>query len=251
MQDKFNFHDFVAYIIPGGLALIVVYWFLVSFVGLSLPIQVKSLGESILFLAGSYFFGHLVQVLGTVIEKRQRKKWGGNPSELMLRKDYRYYSVEFLIKLKKAVKDTFAMTFETDSVNEDSNRQRNETFKLCYALTITQNVCRHTEIFNGIYSLCRGIIATACISIVMIGAIGIKQLLLLILPCINVALPQGKFWEYDSVTLGLSAALLLIFVLAVWLLKSRFREFALRFVDSVYRNFYTWYSTTFIANKKK
>lgn len=71
MEPRFSFHDFVGYTIPGGIALLLLYWFGVGFAALDFNFQVNGLGESILFIGASYVLRHLVQGFGDRFESEQ------------------------------------------------------------------------------------------------------------------------------------------------------------------------------------
>lgn len=63
---SFNFYDFISFIIPGAVVLGILYWFVIAFLGVS-PNVGGGLPESILlvvFLAASYFFGHMLKAIG-------------------------------------------------------------------------------------------------------------------------------------------------------------------------------------------
>lgn len=241
MQSKFNFYDFVGYVIPGALILLLLYWFILGFFNLELLIKVTSIGESLLFLAASYFLGHLIQALGNLIEKKQVEKWGGWFSEQFLRDDNEYYTPEFKSKLKECAQEIFGLSLNSSSEDEQIKKnKRQETFSLCYSLVVQEDAAIHTEIFNGIYSLYRGLLASVWVGVVVSGIISLKHLLWFLFSLLDWTLPKSEFFYFEKLQLELGIAFLIFFIVTIRPLESRFKRFAKHFANSVYRNFYVW-----------
>src|SRR4051812_23595849 len=81
MRDQFSFYDIVAHIIPGALALIVIYWFWTDMLALRAPImEINDIGDSILILIASYLLGSIIQGIGEGIEERLRSADSGKKS---------------------------------------------------------------------------------------------------------------------------------------------------------------------------
>jgi hypothetical protein len=192
-----------------------------------------------LFLAASYFLGHLIQALGNVIEGKQVNKWGGWFSEQFLRDDNNYYSSEFKAKLKECVKLKFGLLPEASSAAEEIQRKRRqEIFYFCYSYIVQENAALHTEIFNGIYSLYRRMLAAVWVGVFVSGIISLKHLLWLFLSELKISLPQCTFFLYEKLQLTLGIGFLIFFLVTIRPLKARFKRFAQHFANSVYRNFY-------------
>lgn len=241
MQSKFNFYDFVGYVIPGGLILALLYWFCLGFFALEWPIKLNSIGESLLFLAASYFFGHLIQALGNMIERRRVKKWGGWFSEQFLREDNDFYTSEYKTKLKECANQKFGLSTDLPSGNEEiQKKRRQEIFSFCYSLIVQENVAVHTEIFNAIYSLYRGMLASVWIGIIISSIITLKHLIWWIFSKLNITFPPFAFFHFEKLQLELGIALLAFFIVCIHPIEARLKRFARHFANSVYRSFYVW-----------
>jgi hypothetical protein len=239
MQNKFNFYDFIGYIIPGSLACVFLYWLLAGFAGFTITIELKSIGESILYLGLAYFLGHLVQAYGNSIEARAVKKWGGWFSEQFLRDDNSYFTPNFKSALRDAMTNVFGESANLGNIDQKARRQ--ELFNLCYSLIVQEGAALHTEIFNGVYSLYRGMLAATNIGILVSLLISAKQAILLLLRFFKVAVPSSSFLIFSEFHLSVGVGSLLFFLLIRRTLDSRFKRFAQHFANSVYRNFYVWF----------
>lgn len=248
MQTKFNFYDFIGYIIPGSFVLFLLYWFAIA--GLCIPIEIefKSFGESVIFLIAAYFFGNITQAIGNSIESRAVKKWGGWFSEQYLRPDNTFYSPEFKKALNEALRKVFSLAENATTDEKILKNKRQEYFNLAYSLIVQENAALHTEIFNGIYSLYRGMLAAVWIGIIVNGIVIIKNLALWYWS--STKFPESVFFVFDENNLEYSALFLVFLILVVNPLKSRFRRFGGHFANSVYRNFYAWYRRNALKSKK-
>jgi hypothetical protein len=241
MDIDFNFYDFVSYIIPGTFLFGLLYWFLKGFCALELTIEINSIGESVLFIVASYSLGHLVQVVGNVIEERQKEKWGGWFSEQLLRPDNKHYSMEFKAHIKKFIREIFELSPDISPGGEEiSKKRRQEVFGLCYSFIVQEKIASHTEIFNGIYGLFKGFLSVVWIGIPLSVLIISKHLLWFVLSLKNVSLPEGLFWQYDLLQVKIGVPLLVVSILLIHPMECRFKYFAEKFADSVYRTFYVW-----------
>jgi hypothetical protein len=240
MQNKFNFYDFIGYVIPGMLACIFLYWLLVGILSLPIEVELKSLGESILFLGLAYFFGHLVQAYGNSIETEAVKKWGGWFSDQLMRDDNSYFTPSFKTDLRSAMKKVFGDPTDVGGDDQNQKARRQELFNLCYSLIVQEGAALHTEIFNGVYSLYRGMLAATNIGIITSVIIIIKHLIILILNCFKISVPSSPIWTFSGFHLGIGIGALLLFLLIHHPLEARFERFAQHFANSVYRSFYVW-----------
>lgn len=241
MHNKFNFYDFIGYVIPGSLGCVFLYWLIDGFFGFSLHLEVKSIGESILFLALAYFIGHLIQAYGNTIEKSAVREWGGWFSEQFLKDDNSYYTPAFKRALRESIKTVFGESAELGTNDETQRPQRQELFNLCYTLIVQEGAALHTEIFNGVYSLYRGMIAAINIAIVVSAVITVKHILLLILPLFKVSVTSSPFWFFSVFHFGVGLSTLIFSLLVRIPLRERLKRFAQYFANSVYVNFYAWF----------
>lgn len=241
MHNKFNFYDFIGYVIPGSLGCVFLYWLINGFFGFYFYLEFKSIGESILFLALAYLIGHLIQTYGNLIEKSAVREWGGWFSEQFLRDDNSYYTTAFKSALRESIKTVFHESAELGTNDETQRQRRQELFNLCYALIVQEGVALHTEIFNSVYSLYRGLIAATNVAIVVSAVITVKYILLLLLPFFRVSIPLSHFWSFSVFHLGIGISTLILSLLVRIPLKERLKRFAQYFANSVYINFYAWF----------
>lgn len=111
---------------------------------------------------------------------------------------------------------------------------------MCYTLIVQEGAALHTEIFNGVYSLYRGMIAATNIAILISAVITTKHVLLLLLPLFVTSVPPTPFWFFSDFHLSAGLATLISSLLVLHPMKERFKRFAQHFANSVYRSFYVW-----------
>lgn len=241
MEDKFNFYDFVGYVLPGGIAVALAYWFCTLVLGLPWSLSFDNLGESVLLLGLAYAAGHMVQVLGSRIESRHSRRWGGYFSCRFMRDNDRQYTSEFKKNLKESIEQTFGLAYAPPgSSTQDEDVRTQELFNLCYALLVQENASRYVEIFNGMYSLYRGWLATSWLGLGLSIIALIKQVVLglFVSPGLTA---QATAWAFDLPQLASSLLALILFIVSIRLLSGRLQRFGERFADSVYRHFFAWY----------
>lgn len=168
-------------------------------------------------------------------------EWGGWFSEQFLRDDNSYYTPSFKSALGDAIKSVFGHSGELGSNDETQKARRQELFNLCYTLIVQEGAALHTEIFNGVYSLYRGMLAVTNIGIIVSAVITAKQILLIVLPLSRISVSSSPFWSFSDFHLTLSIGVFVSSVLIRFPLKERFKRFAQHFASSVYRNFYVWF----------
>ncbi|HEX6797129.1 MAG TPA: hypothetical protein VF116_05365 [Ktedonobacterales bacterium] len=232
MGDKFNFYDFVGYIIPGAAVLALIYWLYVGMFHQPADLAVDSLGDSIIFLAAAYFAGHVVQALSRPLAKRLAPKaFDEQYSKELLSAKNSHFTEVFKADLVKAIGQVFnvSVTLSDDAQDRPSQsvaaETRAEAFALCYALIVQQSADTHTALFDGIYGLLRGMFMVLCLAIPVAAAIIIRNT------------PAG-----DRLQWGLGTAVLVAAILALPPVISRAKSFSEQFAQSVYLSFYAWYS---------
>lgn len=242
MQSKFNFYDFVGYLLPGILLITFIYWLLKGFLVIDLNLELKTIGDSVILIAASYFAGHIVQAIGNTIENQQVKTWGGVFSEQFLREDNNFFSKEFKVLFREYAKESFSLELNTEETDiEVQKKHRQEVFYLCYYLIVQENAALHTEIFNGLYGLYRGILVTNWIGCIVSLTIAWKQIIILLCAYFKLHLNYSGFLNYNNFQLWAGCIIALFLILLMRPLEMRFKRFGQSFAGSVYRNFYVWY----------
>lgn len=229
MSDKFNFYDFVGYIIPGAAVLALIYWLYVGMFHQPADLTVDSLGDSIIFLAAAYFVGHVVQAISRAIGKQlDLRAFGQQYSRQLLSADDHHFTDAFKADLVKALAQVFSLPATSPASAQDQQANapdtRTDAFDLCYALIVQQSADAHTELFNGIYGLLRGMFMALCLAIPVAIAVIVR----------NVVAGDRFQW-------GLGIAVLIAALLALGPVIRRAKSFSEQFAESVYLSFYAWY----------
>ena len=100
----------------------------------------------------------------------------------------------------------------------------------------------HTEIFNGLYGLYRGLLTVNWIGFIIAIITTLKQGILWILIIVDINYDFGYFGNFYIEHLMIGGVFILLFYFASIIFEKRLKRFSLRFADSVYRNFYALYS---------
>jgi hypothetical protein len=248
MDTKFDFYDFVAYIIPGALVIGLLYWFCVGF--LTLHVSVGPFPDAVWlvsFLAASYFLGHIVQALGAKRQEAQEKKKGWL-SEKFLQDGNSHYTQEYKKNLKKFIEQTFALQLDLSNSSNAAGEQRcrqQELFYLCSSL-IPDEMRSYADNFRAICALYRSLSGTVFLGGILGVIISLKQVVLFLIPQImHSNMPKGTFATFLTVNgtqfvLGLAFAIF-FFSSRFWL-QPRWERYTEYYVDAVYRSFYAWCS---------
>jgi hypothetical protein len=234
MADRFNFYDFLGYIIPGAFVTLLFIYTIGSIFGTLNQIfsYISGLGETIIFLMISYLVGHLIQARGRQIELKEKDKWGGYFSIQFLREGNQFYTAKFKDILKKKAKAQFGLDVDISGNQQDKRHQ--EIFNLCYAFVVQKGVSRQTDIFNAIYGMFRALLAIREIAVFLFSVLTLYNIVTLSIVFFN----HGLGWyQAESINLIVSLVLLGISVVSYKYLSSRFQHFAQRFVDSIFQNF--------------
>lgn len=239
MQDKLTLYDFLGFIIPGTLCLLLFYWFLISFLSYPISLSLSSIGDSILFLVVSYSMGHIVQSLGNRLEYKLIDKWGGWYSDTILENNNDHYTNEFKTNIKEYIQNRFNLSYDVENEEQQLIR-KNEIFNLCYSTILQENMAPHTEIFNGHYGLYRGLLTVSWIGFIIAIITTLKHGVLSILELSGINYDFGYFGKFYIQHLMIGCVFIPLFYLASTIFEKRLKRFSLRFADSVYRNFYAW-----------
>jgi hypothetical protein len=250
MDTKFNFYDFVGYVIPGAVVIAILCWFYADFLTLplSIGITLPDAAWFLLFLAAGYFFGHIVQAAGASWQGKKEKKEGWL-SEKYLQDGNSHYTAEYKIKLKDAIEQTFGLqlnmsippneTEEQKREREDKQKRRQqEIFYLCQAL-IPADMRSNADNFRAACALYRGLWATARLGTLVSLTIVAKQVVVFLAQIAHINLPKGAFFTGDLILLflGFVFAGFFFFSSKLWL-NPRWHHYTEYYVDAVYTAFY-------------
>lgn len=233
MFNKFNFYDFLGYLLPGASAIFIVYFTAKVAFGIALPNLPSDLSGSFAFLGASYVIGHLVQGAGSYFEDWiDRPKDKSNRrvrlGERLLLDDGPNAVAEpdFSNKVRDRVKRFAKDVFATES--------ESEIFDLCQALIADKSVAQRTEIYAAQRGLARGMLMASVLAILLAVLVAIAQL------------AQRRLWE--ALASGLAIAVLIAAALLFHRGFMRFREY---FAKSVYWAFLAWYGEQRFEGKQQ
>lgn len=262
MESKFNFYDFVGYVIPGALIAGIIHWTLNDF---SIHIRfgaLGSLGGSIVFLIISYLFGHILAALGKHLAGKTKASRSGysfvdyrysiellkkaeGPANPMYSKDPRTdYSDDFKNKLKEAIKAVWMI----DTGNPTDDKAVQKAFELSYAFVVSKNLNPHIEIFNAFYGFYRNLLAAFWMSLFLISIIFLHNLFLAIFfETWHIDPSDLEKKIYPNLVLSLLSVLVLLFLGKP--VRKRQEDYGKAFASTVYASFLAWYHSSLYTKK--
>ncbi len=220
MLDKFNLYDVLGYLIPGGTALLLTYWFGLMLLSRPIPNLNLDLGRSLLLVAVSYIVGHLLASVGEIYERFSNRRNGDRVSERILRR----YPSDYQELIISSARETFQL----DKRARISDAQ---LFQLCWSLLTQKSADSHPQVYLAISGLSRSMMVISGWGILLSGLLVVKQLALL------VAGPQDQGWRYDGLQLWTGIFLLVTFGLTAFVSHFHWMRFREAFAGSVYDNF--------------
>ncbi len=249
MDTKLNLYDFLAYIIPGAIFAILLYWFFIAFLAFPSP-TIASTSDAVsllLLLAVSYFLGHLVQAAGARHQKQTEKK-NGWLSEKYLQDDNNRYTSEYKKNLKEYMEQLFGLAPDAATLDQEvQKRRQQEIFYLCNVVVRQEIAANNPETLRSVCALYRSIFIVMWVGVLFGVLIATKQFFLwFFLQVDHSLLPRESFFTFNGVQLTLG---IIVAAFSFWTtkwLKSRWNQYTEYYVDSVYSNFYAWYRRKYL-----
>jgi hypothetical protein len=218
--DKFNLYDVLGYLIPGGTVLLLSYWFALVLLARPVPNLNLDLGQSLLLVAVSYVFGHLLASLGEIYERLSNRRNGGRVSERILRRYPRDY--------QDLIEGSAREIFQLDKRQRISDAQ---LFQLSWSLLTQKSADSHPQVYLAISGLSRSMMVISGWGILLSALLVAKQLVLLATG------PLDQGWRYDGLQLWTGIFLLVAFGLTAFVSHFHWMRFREYFAWSVYDNF--------------
>jgi hypothetical protein len=151
MKKDLSYYEFVALVIPSVVMLFSMNYILVL-QGNGALFDFSNIGESIIFLCFSYALGHIIQGIGNYFEKIVWKYYGGMPTKWLLKPN----------RFQKRLLDSNISDKVKAKINADYGEINDETDYglLIYNKLFQKKLTERIDIFNGNYSLLRGLSIT-------------------------------------------------------------------------------------------
>jgi hypothetical protein len=162
---NFEFYEFAGVLTPGVITLVGLLWLLPG-AAQSFHLFELSAGAfgGVLILA--YAAGHLIQVIGNLLEAGYWWFWGGRPTDWVIAGKHRLISETQWAALQKQVQRNLPGSPGRALVKSDKAQWLTATRQI-YAAVSRAGCAGRVDIFNGNYGLCRGM---ASAFMVLLGA---------------------------------------------------------------------------------
>ncbi len=146
MKREFSFYEFVAILVPSAL-LLYASQLIIEHVYHKQIVDFAKIGETVIFVIICYGVGHIIQSLGNFFEDIVWFVYGGMPTKWLTHKN-RFNKYLFEQSLNQRIVEQVKNRFGDDI--EDYGR-------LTYNLLFQKHKTKRIDIFNGNYSLFRGL----------------------------------------------------------------------------------------------
>lgn len=147
MKKEFSFFEFVGIIVPSTILLFFLNYILSKVYNLSV-VDFSKLGDSLIFIIIAYGFGHILQGVGNYFEWLLWLIYGGMPTN-WLTKPNRFGNTLFQTKEREKLLAKIYNEFDEEPYKDYG--------RLIYTKLFTKKLTDRVDIFNGNYSLMRGI----------------------------------------------------------------------------------------------
>jgi hypothetical protein len=158
MKKEFSFYEFVGIIVPSAVFLYTTQ-LIIEFVYQKPIVDFSKVGETTVFVIVCYGVGHILQSLGNIFEGVLWFIYGGMPSK-WLTKENRFGNKLFSNPLNQTILDKAKQKFG-DGISDYG--------RLVYNLIYLKEKTARIDIFNGNYSLFRGLAISFLLIIIMCG----------------------------------------------------------------------------------
>ena len=170
MKKEFSFYEFVAILVPSAILLYAVQLILEHAYQKQI-VDFGKLGETVIFVIICYGVGHIIQSLGNFFENIVWFVYGGMPTKWLIHKN-KFNKYLFEQSLNQRIVEQVKKKFGNDI--EDYGR-------VTYNLLFQKDKTKRIDIFNGNYSLFRGLAVSFLIITVLCSYYLVWQLSLVAL----------------------------------------------------------------------
>jgi hypothetical protein len=239
VANRFNFYDFLGYIIPGSFVAVLLVYAIGAICGdAALFLKYASgVGETIIFLVLGYLIGHLIQARGKQIEDKEKKSWGGFFSVRFLKENDLHYMPDYKKLLKENAAQHFDLSVDLSGegiTDEMKDHRYQDIFDLCYEFDIQKGISRQVDTHNAIYGMFRGMLAVREIGIALASIVTLRNIIVMA----NYWFAKAQVnYDLEIPNLIIGVAILAFFITIGPFLQKRLEQVARRFADSVYRSF--------------
>ena len=158
MKKEFSFYEFVGIIVPSVIFLYTAQ-LVIEFAYQKQIVDFGKIGETTIFIIVCYGFGHILQSLGSIFENGLWFIYGGMPTKWLSKKNT-FGNTLFDNVLNQKILDKAKLKFG-DGISDYG--------RLSYNLIFLKEKTARIDIFNGNYSLFRGLSVSFLLITIMCG----------------------------------------------------------------------------------
>lgn len=186
MKKEFSFYEFVGILVPSAILLYATQ-LIFEFTHQNQIIDFSKFGETVIFIIICYGVGHILQSLGNIFENILWFIYGGMPTKWLTNKN-RFGKTLFENPLNQKIEEKVKQKFG-DGIKDYG--------RLTYNLIFQKEKSARIDIFNGNYSLFRGLAISFLLITIMCGYyFDWKITLLVTIPFILSVMRMIRFAKY-------------------------------------------------------
>jgi hypothetical protein len=191
MRSRFNYHDFITYVIPGLLPCLIAITVVFARGHYRLFAYIQTFAGLIILLLFAYILGHLLQAIGAWFEKRIFYPHGYHPGEAFFWRKSGYLSPGEFDRLLSKYRERFGVELTQDELEDPLFRER--CFNQIRWGIKDEARAEYIRALDGYYDLFRGLF----VSFIICALISIP-IALRIMP---VPIRPGFYWKVFLVIL--------------------------------------------------
>jgi hypothetical protein len=155
----FDFYEFGGILAPGALALFGLSRMFPD-AGFHIATKEMTLGDFGLFAILSYAAGHLIQIVGDIVEQLWWWMWGGFPSDWVRHKEKRFggqlISAAQRLKMISKIRELVGLTINLETIGR---KDWHGCFRQIYGIVVKAKLSQRADSFNRTYGLLRGMVS--------------------------------------------------------------------------------------------
>ena len=220
MRSRFNYHDFIAYVVPGLIPLLVAVLFVWARGHYRLFFFIQTFVGLILFLIVAYVMGHFLQAAAAWFEKKLFFQRGYHPGEAYFRKGSGALSEREFNKLIAKFNERFNVELTPEDL--ENPKVREACFYECRWGIKDDARAEYIRVLDAYYDMFRGLFVAFILCVILSVPIGVG--------IVQVPLSASFFWK-------VFLTILVVSIIAEYIAARRTQDYLQAYTKEVINGF--------------